>query len=88
MTMTLTNEFKILDYKIKTNQANMIQIKKQLIFLHYHLVNQKKNEYLTGENLVYKLRVVEKAKFEYYSLSKVFNKGLKEENKEEGLLQR
>ena len=43
---------------------------------------------MTGENLVYKLRVVEKAKFEYYSLSKVFNKGLKEENKEEGLLQR
>ena len=37
--MTLTDELKILDDKIKTNQAQVIQIEKQLRFLHYHLKN-------------------------------------------------
>ena len=37
--MTLTDELKILDDKIKNNQAQVIQIEKQLRFLHYHLKN-------------------------------------------------
>ena len=36
--MTLTGHFKILDNKIRANQAQHIQIEKQLKFLHYHLV--------------------------------------------------
>ena len=35
--MTLTDEIKVLDDKIKENQINMIYIGKQLIFLYYHL---------------------------------------------------
>ena len=43
---------------------------------------------MTGEDLGYKPSVIEQAKFEYSSLSKIFNKGLKEEDKKEGLLKR
>ena len=45
-----------------------------------------KYEYLTGEDLGYKLGVVEQAKFEYSPLGKVFIKGLDEKDKKEGLL--
>ena len=47
-----------------------------------------KYEYLTGEDLDYKPSTVEQAKFDYSPLSKFFNKGLKEEDKKEGLLKR
>ena len=48
----------------------------------------KKYEHLSGEDLVYKPDVVQKAKFEYSPLGKVFNKGLYESDKKEGLLKR
>ena len=69
--------------RLKQIKLNMIQIEKQLNFLHYHLVSLT---YLTGEDLGYKPREVEKAKFEYSPLGKVFNKGLGEYDKKEGLL--
>ena len=47
-----------------------------------------KYEYLTGEDLDYDLSTVEQAKFDYSPLGKFFNKGLKEEDKKEGLLKR
>ena len=43
---------------------------------------------MTGENSEYKPGVVEKAKFEFSSLIKVFNKGLDEKGKKEGFLKR
>ena len=43
---------------------------------------------MTGEDLGYKSDVVQKAKFEYSPLGKVFNKGLDESDKREGLLKR
>ena len=44
---------------------------------------------MAGEDLGYKRGgVVEQAKFEYSPLGKVFHKGLKEEDKKEGLLKR
>ena len=45
-----------------------------------------KYEYLTGEDLDLKPSTVEQARFEYSPLGKVFNRGLKEEDKKEGLL--
>ena len=48
----------------------------------------EKHEYLTGEDLGYKPDVIQKSKFEYYSLGKVFNKGVDESDKKEGLLKR
>ena len=48
----------------------------------------EKYEYLTGEDLGYESGVSEQTKFEYYPLSKVFNKVLEKEDKKEGLLKR
>ena len=39
-----------------------------------------KYDYLTGEDLVYKLGVVEQAKFECSLLGKIFNKWLEEDD--------
>ena len=50
--------------------------------------NFDKYEYLTGEDLDLKPSTVEQAKFEYSPLGKIFNKGLKEEDKKEGILKR
>ena len=50
--------------------------------------NLGKHEYLTGEDLGLKPSTVEQAKFEYSPLGKIFNKGLSEEDKKEGLLKR
>ena len=50
--------------------------------------NLDKYEYLTGDDLNYKLSTVEQAKFDYSPVSKFFNKGLEEEDKKEGLLKR
>ena len=47
-----------------------------------------KYEYLTGEDLVYKPDVVQKAKFEYSPLGQVFNKGLEKDEKQAGLFKR
>ena len=43
---------------------------------------------MTGEDLGYKPDVIQKAKLEYSPLGKVFNKGLDESDKKEGLLKR
>ena len=43
---------------------------------------------MTGKDLGYKPGVVEKAKFEYSPLGKVFNKGLKKEDKKQELLKK
>ena len=50
--------------------------------------NLDKYEYLTGEDLGFKPSTVEQAKFEYSPLGKIFNKGLSENDKKEGLLKR
>ena len=47
-----------------------------------------KYEYLTGEDLGYKTDVIQKAKFEYSPLVQVFNKGLDDSDKKEGILKR
>ena len=43
---------------------------------------------MTGEDLGLKPSTTEQAKFEYFALGKVFNKGLSEDDKKEGLLKR
>ena len=50
--------------------------------------NLDKYEYLTGEDLGLKPSTIEQAKFEYSPLGKIFNKGLSENDKKEGLLKR
>ena len=48
--------------------------------------NLDQYEYLTGEDLGLKPNTIEQAKFEYSPLGNIFNKGLSEEDKKEGLL--
>ena len=48
--------------------------------------NLDKYEYLTGEDLDLKPSTVEQTKSKYSALGKVFNKGLTEEDKKQGLL--
>ena len=50
--------------------------------------NLDKYEYLTGEDLGLKPSTVEQAKFEYFPLGKIFNKGLNEDDKKDGLFKR
>ena len=50
--------------------------------------NLDKYELLTGDDLGLKPSTVEQAKFEYSPLGKIFNKGLSEEDKKEGLFKR
>ena len=50
--------------------------------------NLDKHEYLTGENLGLKPSTIEQTKFEYSPLGKIFNKGLSEDDKKEGIFQR
>ena len=86
--MTSTDELKILDDKIKSNQPPYDldrEVAKVPVLSSGEL---EKYEYLTGEDLGYKPGVVEKAKFEYSPLGKVFNNALDEKDKKEGLLKR
>ena len=50
--------------------------------------NWDKYEYLTGEYLSLKPSTIEQTKFEYSPLGKIFNKGLSEDDKKEGLFKR
>ena len=50
--------------------------------------NLDKYEYRTGEDLGLKPSAVEQEKFEYSPLGQIFNKGLGEEERKEGLLKR
>ena len=66
--MTLTDEIKILDDKIK---ANWSQYDLDIEAAKISPLSSKeldKYEYLTGENIGYKQEVVEEAKFEYSPL--------------------
>ena len=73
--MTLTDELKMLDNKIKANQAQYDLDREAANISALSSGELEKYEYLTGEDLGYKLDVVEKAKFEYSPLLKVYNKG-------------
>ena len=48
--------------------------------------NLGKYEYLTDEDLNYKVSTVEQAKFDYSPMSKFFNKGLKKRTKKNDFL--
>ena len=86
--MTLTEPVKILDDKIKANKAQYDLDREVAKISALSSDELEKHEYLTCEDLRYKPDVVQKSKFEYSPLGKVFNKGLDESNKKEGLLKR
>ena len=80
--MTVTDQLKIIDDKIKANQAqyDLDRLAAKISALSSGELG--KYEYLTGEDLGYKPSVVEQAKFEYSPMDRVFNEGLdKDEDK-------
>ena len=77
--MTINEQIKILDNKIRSNQAQY-DLDRQ---------NAKISALSNGEvDMGYKPDVVQKAKFEYSPLGQVFNKGLDTSEKQVGLLKR
>ena len=83
--MTIKEQVKILDNKIRSNQAQYDLDRQNARIYALSSGELDKYEYLTSEDFGYKPNVVQKAKFEYYPLGQVFNKGLKTDEKQEGL---
>ena len=79
--MTLTDELKIIDDKIKANQAKYDIDREVAKMSALSSKELDKYEYLTREDLGYKPGVVEQGKFEYSPLGKAFNKGFDEKDK-------
>ena len=86
--MTLTEQVKILNDKIRANKAQYDLDSQTVKITALSSGELEKYKYLTGEDLGYKLDVVQKAKFQYSPLGQVFNKGLDTSDKKEGLLKR
>ena len=77
--MTITDQIKTLNKKIKQNKAKYNLDRKVAEISALSSNNLDKYEYLTGEDLGLRPSTVEQVKFEYSPLGKVFNKGLDEE---------
>ena len=86
--MTINEQIKILDDKIRSNQAQYDLDRQNAKISAVSSGELDKYEYLTGEDLGYKPNVVQKAKFEYSPLGQVFNKELNTSEKQLGLLKR
>ena len=86
--MTINEQIKILDHKITSNKAQYDLDRQNAKISALSSGELDKYEYLTGEDFGYKLDVVQKTKFEYSPLVQVFTKGLKTDEKQEGLLKR
>ena len=84
--MTVADQLKIIDIKIKSNQAQYDVDRFAAKMSALSSIELGKYEYLTGEDLGCKPNLVEQAKFENSPLSKFLNKGLKEEDKNDGPL--
>ena len=86
--MTVTDQIKILNRTIKQNESqyDLDTGAAKISALSSNILD--KYELFTGEDLGVKPSTVEQAKFEYSPLSKIFNKGLSEDDKKEGLFKR
>ena len=86
--MTVTDQFKFLNRKIKQNESQYDLDREATKISALSSKNLGKYELLTGEDLDIKPSTIEQAKFEYSPLGKIFNKGLSKEDKKEGLFKR
>ena len=83
--MTVTDQIKILNKKIKQNESQYDVDIKAAEISALSSKNLDKYELLTGEDLDLKPSTVAQAKFEYSPLGNVFNKGLSEEDKKKAI---
>ena len=86
--MTITDQIKSLDRNILQNEAQYDLDKRAAIISARSSKYLDKVEYLTGEDLGLRPDTIEQARFEYSPLGKIFNKGLSEDDKKEGLFKR
>ena len=86
--MTRKEQNKILDDKIKANNAQYNLDRMNAEISAYSSGDLPKCEYLTKKDLNYKPNAFEQAKFEYSPLGKVFIDGLDKFDEKEGLLKR
>ena len=89
--MTKSDQIKILNDKIKANNAQYDINRLNAEISAYSSGNLGKYEYLSKQDLGYQPDALEQAKFEYSPLGKVFNDGLAKKdkgNKKVGILQR
>ena len=86
--MTRKEQVKILDDKIKANNAQYNLDRMNAEISAYSSGDLPKYEYLTNKDLGYKPDAFEQAKFEYLPLGKVFTDRLDKFDRKEGLLKR
>ena len=79
--MTKSDQIKILNDKIKANNAQFDTDRLNAEISAYSSDNLDKYEFLTKQDLGYKPDALEQAKFEYSPLRKVFNDGLNRKDK-------
>ena len=84
--MTVIDQIKILNRKFKQNELQYDLDREAAKISELSLNNLDKYELLTGEDLNLKSSTIEQTKFEYSLLGKIFNKGISEEDKKEGIL--
>ena len=86
--MTVTNQIKILGREIKLNESQYDLDRESAKISARSSKNSDKYELLTVEDLDLKPSTIEQTKFEYSPLGKIFNKGLSDDAKKEGLFER
>ena len=86
--MTLKEQVKILDDKIKANERQYDLDRINAEISTYSSGDLPKYEYLTKKDLGYKPDAFEQAKSEYSPLGKVFTDGLDKSDKQVGIFQR
>ena len=86
--MTRKEQVKILDDKIKADNAQYNLDRMNAEISAYSSGDLPKYEYLTKKDLGYKPDAFGQAKFEYSPLGKIFTDGLDKSDKKEGLLKR
>ena len=74
--MTVKDQLKILDRKIKQNKSDYNLYRQNAEISALSSSDLDKYEYLTEKDLNYKPDPIQKAKSEYSPLGQVFNKGL------------
>ena len=66
--MTVTDHLKSIDNKIKANQSKYDLERLAAKIFGYFSGDLRKREYLAGEDLAYKPRMIAQAKFDFFSI--------------------
>ena len=86
--MTVTDQLKIIDNKIKANPAQYVSERLAAKISALSSGELRKYEYLTGEDFGYQQSVIEQRKFEYSPFGKVLTKGLDKDDQKVELFKR